>query len=165
MYYLLGTQVIVDISRGGDSPASRWLRSVDGVIRPRDIKVSSMSRAAIEIEFANLTRANGRLPSGPMLLKPRIDGVFEQYQNRGSILPVSAAAVMIWAKYLQEEIKYTNPDGEMLSVGLEEKFILASALAGFEDVPITLVARREQAHTKFAPLGLTIVDPYNGIQT
>jgi hypothetical protein len=150
MYYLLGTQIIIDVARGTDNPAARWLRGMDGVILNRDIKVSTMSWASIEIEFQSSLRTPG----------PRSSTLVVKYRTLKCVLPLSDEAVKIWVDHLQDNMDYADADGRMHRVGFEEKLILATAIAGFQDVPITLVARREAAHQQLQILGLKVEDPY-----
>lgn len=161
MYYLLGTQIIVDVARGIDSSAARWIMRMDGVISSRDIRVSTMSWAAIQIEFQNIEKSSGGLNRMQRILQERIHRVFEKYRSLGSVLPVSDRAIQIWVRYLQDEIEYSDPKGVMHPVGLEEKLVLATAISGVHDVPITLVTRRETIHDQLRFLGLRIEDPYD----
>ena len=87
--------------------------------------------------------------------------MFEKYRSLRSVLPISDQAIQIWVNHLQDDIQYSGADGTMRSVGLEEKLVLATAIAGFQDVPISLVAKREVAHTQLHVLGLKIEDPYD----
>jgi hypothetical protein len=162
MYYLLGTQVIIDIARGAENGAARWLKRADGKAQVQDIKVSTMSWAAIEIEFRNLSLQHGSLTRSQTFLRQRIDRVFDQYRRLRSILPITDKAVQLWVDYLQDDLKYSDADGNPRSVGLEEKMVLATAMAGFQDIELILVAKREAVHSKFSFLGLKIEDPYNG---
>jgi hypothetical protein len=160
MYYLLGTQIIVDVARGTDNSAARWLVRMDRVITSRDIKVSTMSWAAIEIEFQNLARVS-ELTRSQRVLRERIGRVFEKYRSLGSVLPVTDKAIQVWVKHLQDSIEYSDSAGTMRLIGFEEKLVLATAIAGWQDVPIVLVARHEVVHAHLRILGLEVRDPYD----
>jgi predicted nucleic acid-binding protein len=160
MYYLLGTQVIIELARGTDNAAARWLKRMDKLISARDIRVSTMSWAAIEIEFMAMEKKNRGLTFGELNLRERITRVFSKYRGMGAILPIDDKAVQMWVKYFQEDVGYSDSTGAVLLVGLEEKLVLATAIAGFRDIPITLVARREAIHNEFRRAGLKIEDPY-----
>lgn len=75
-------------------------------------------------------------------------------------MPVSDKAVQIWVDYLQQDVEYFDIDGTARPVGLEEKLVLATAMAGFQDSQLTLVAREETAHRNLHILGLRVEDPY-----
>jgi len=78
-----------------------------------------------------------------------------------AVLPMTDAAIQIWVHYLQDDLQYMGPAGMMLPIGFEEKMVIATAIAGFQDVPISMVTRREVAHDHLRVVGLTIEDPYH----
>lgn len=120
-----------------------------------------MSWAAIEIEFRNISKQLGVLTRNQTVLKQRIQRVFEKYRALKSVLPVSDEAIRIWVDYLQEDVEYLDEDRIPRLVGLEEKMVLATAMAGFQDTQLTLVAKKETVHGNLHILGLRVEDPYN----
>lgn len=162
MYYLLGTEVIVEISRGIENPPTRWIRQLDQTFPTPNIVVSTLSWAAIELEFKKFEKQTNGLTHSFSVLRQRIHGVFERYRALRSVLPLDDRAVRVWVDHLQGEIKYSDPAGTLRPVPIEERMILATAIAGFQGTRITLVARKELVHHQLEIFGLVVEDPYDG---
>lgn len=164
MYYLLGTQVFLDLAKSSHGPTADWLAAATarGISRAR-VKISCMSWWSLQAALEQHRKEHdGQLPLKHRSLPERTENLFNYYEEADCILPVTYRATRILVNELAAPIFYTNDQGTEIRLEYPEKSILATAIAGHRGEQITLVDRHQAAHDALRLLGLTVEDPYAG---
>jgi hypothetical protein len=156
--FLLGTQTFVDLAATDVSKPRTWLdRAYDTRgVTATDVAIGNATLISLHRHFLDL-QARGNMGAKALTLQKRCARYEQACRDAGNILPLDDDAVLAWKHFAHLEFQYLRSDGTAYMIGLEEKLLVATAIAN----RLTLLNRRQPGHQDLEFFGLLVEDPYD----
>ena len=151
--FVLGTSTFVEMAATDESGPRAWLDRAYETRGITDIEIAISAATLIAVERHFDAQANP--DETARVLKERCDQLAQEFRDRNAILPVDDATVGAWRWFAGMALFYVSRKGRRYDLGLEERLVLATAIAG----RLTLLDRPQPAHGVLAAWGLRVEDP------